>query len=1020
MNGDAVFGGGISGRPAALICFLLVLSVAVLAVPAVCLLGVRTADRIRGRRRPPLNRVLTVTFLLLLSIWTLRFAVGYYTIIRARGTSELRWYEEVFNSLIHALQTISMDEDYTEYIVSGKMMTADLFGDGSRAVTAYGIYASVLNFLAPVFGGAFLFDVLVSFLPKCKLRLLERIPWRKKYYFSELNERALAQARSLTDTAQGTGMHRPVIIFTDTYTDGDDEQSAELLQAAKAMGALCLRDDLLRIVRRGGRNKEYLLIDLCELNNIKTLAALSAPEHIAALRKVTVRLFYQSDTYLLTERQICEQIRRRFSRSDPAPAQRPGKLASLLHPVQGIIMPYRRRVMLLNETEALLHAQAKAAEKRGASAAPAEASDPLHAAQAALPRSAGEVYAHFLAQRAAERMTEKYAQYGASEVLTLPFAVRMKFLFCKRERFLQGLSDENPALRQSAGISAYHAFVRDYCQKAAEIADAAGGRPQKHGVQPEKLTQVLPYLRGASDLARSWEPLSKPLSAVAADAYFSHGDTRTAARPEPEVLAPVLEQMTDRVMPAIERIRCYQNMIFELLQNIPLYTPLLDGTPLPRGAAERPVRPVRADRLQVTVIGMGEIGTEMLLSSYWCGQMLGVQLSLNAVSLESPEDTVKRLDGLCPELLASADAESPLLRVFDTADSKKNPPYCTLHYAQADVLTEGVRGVVCERIAGTGAPESVRLLDGDYFLVATGDDARNIEIAEQLCRAAAAGKQDAPEYEKNRRIVICYVVYDSALCSALNSSAETRLHPLIEMHAVGDLETLYSRENLLLKQSHVRAKNLGLLYRRRAHAEQVQAGKTRTRRAYDYMSSTARAVHYKYKLFSAYHYYTQGTADPGAETLYGSAALAQKAAQLYRYLNPAPGKTPDAASARDAYRALFCSEILEQALSQAPISPARLREALGALEHRRWNAYMRSIGFSRTDGSKDILLKLHPMLTETVLPFENDSENLAHPRRADRLEAVYLRMLRSGGRIAPPQQYLDYKAFDYPGSDDLI
>lgn len=107
--------------------------------------------------------MLTFSACLIGSVWCLRYALGYFGILfpslsiivpDSSSFEGLTWWEEIFNSMVHALQTFSMDEDYSAYIISGKTMLREMFGSESAWQTVYGIYAAVLNFIAPIAGGS--------------------------------------------------------------------------------------------------------------------------------------------------------------------------------------------------------------------------------------------------------------------------------------------------------------------------------------------------------------------------------------------------------------------------------------------------------------------------------------------------------------------------------------------------------------------------------------------------------------------------------------------------------------------------------------------------------------------------------------------------------------------------------------------------------------------------------------------------------------------------------------------------
>lgn len=243
---------------------------------------------------------LGVSASLLASVWCLRFAVGLYGIL-VSPEAGLTVVEEIFNSFSHALQTFSMDEDYTEYIINGRTMFAELCGADTFPVAAYGFYASVLNLLAPVAGGALLFEMLASIFPRLRLWAARWNVFSEKIYFSELNEQSLALMKSLQESGE---KKRATYIFTDAYEDKEDEQRSERLAEAKQMGAVCLPDDIAHIVKRGWGKRTYFLIDESEVSNLQTLVDLADESNRYCLKKADVYLFCRGDLYTRIERQV--------------------------------------------------------------------------------------------------------------------------------------------------------------------------------------------------------------------------------------------------------------------------------------------------------------------------------------------------------------------------------------------------------------------------------------------------------------------------------------------------------------------------------------------------------------------------------------------------------------------------------------------------------------------------------------------------------------------------------------------
>ena len=990
MNETAIQSVGftLSDRDSAIICTLLLISLLVLIVPILFFFGKRLTNRLRSVRNKPVNGVLCLTFLMLLSVWSLRYAVGYFTVLREGSNAELAWYEEIFNSIVHALQTVSMDEDYTDYIVNGKDMIRTLYSQDSWLVTGYGVYASLLNFLAPVLGGAFIFDVLISFFPVVRLRMLELIPWKKKYYFSELNEQSLSLAKSLTDSRQaekGERWHRPVIVFTDAYPDDTSESNTELMDAARMIGAICVRQDLLHIVKRGGKMKELLLIDETELHNIRTLADLAAPENCGRLRRVTIRIFYQDDAYLLTERKICDRIRKQCS-----------GMGFRWKPYLRLM----RRKICLHDMEQQLGSLAEQAYRRKhriyaeppakQQSAKTQSADPYADAVSALPQSVEEALCCQLRPEIARKITVRWEK---SRCVKLPLSARLEVLFGNGERIIDNHL-RFAAQPDASRVAAYRRFTEAYRQQWEKV---------------KKLSAAdMRVLQDAAELAEKWKPLESPLSDIIKKACFikkdksadppaanrsaKHSDSYIPVDPS-AAGQPVQEMLTDRIVPAVERIRNYQHMVYDLLQDIPLFRPLLGTT---------------GHGIHAAVIGLGRIGTEMLLSSYWCGMMLGTELSLNAVSAEDAETVRSMLNRAAPELAGSVTKDSDLLRVYGDADAPCNPPYCTLRYAQADMENAPMTDVQFRPLyAGEDAEDAFSLLDCNYFFICAGSDVRNIGIAEQISRAVAVRKKSG---QHQGRVVIAYVVYDSALCEVLNRrfSEERASFCDIEMTAVGDLESLFSRRNMLMQQTRNRAVRIGQTYRERSHEERVQAGKARARNAYNYYSSTARAVHLTYKLFSVLRWCSdpanmRGLTDAEKQN------IASRCGVIGSFLQT--GQQAEEALA--AFRSLYTPEKTDSVQMRGFCD--LLYRTLGALEHRRWNAYMRAIGFQRTDSiTKDIQLKLHNMLVETVMPYAPDTDT---GRRTDRLDDVCAAMFLASER--KPDRFTDYKEYDYLNDGDL-
>lgn len=298
---------------------LLLLSVACLVIPAVItalvsIIGRMGADSSRQlRKKPRISRPIAFSACLLACVWCLRYAVGYFAIlcpelIDPEATAPaLMWWEEIFNSIAHALQTFSMDEDYTDYIINGRIMLRAIFGEETGWDIAYGIYASVLNVVAPIAGGAIILDILASIFPKLRLHLYYMEVWREKYYFSKLNAASLTLAKSICALNRSL-FKKPVIIFTDACVDDEDRKYAELAIEAKGMGAVCVRDDLPHVEKCRVGNRRYFLIDESDACNLHTLTDLTDAYNSTYLKKTEIYLFTNSDAYVQIEKIIRDKL----------------------------------------------------------------------------------------------------------------------------------------------------------------------------------------------------------------------------------------------------------------------------------------------------------------------------------------------------------------------------------------------------------------------------------------------------------------------------------------------------------------------------------------------------------------------------------------------------------------------------------------------------------------------------------------------------------------------------------------
>ncbi len=268
-------------------------------------LGVYWIVIIAGRRGRVINKkkkvvpshmvIIMIPIILIFAIWAVRLGVGLYDSLCAAQKNEnpnasveenpngseegknntdknkkLKPGEAVFNSIVHTLQTVSLDEDYEHYVLTSKDMITQLAPDNPCLQAFCGIYVSVLNALAPILGGAYILGFLIELIPEFRLWFVGVFCFCKKnkFYFSELNDNSLALAKSII--SKNRHCH---LIFTDAYVNRGEEGSSERLAEAKELNAICVRTDLLhiKIHKRGG--PVVFLIDESENSNLQTLSS---------------------------------------------------------------------------------------------------------------------------------------------------------------------------------------------------------------------------------------------------------------------------------------------------------------------------------------------------------------------------------------------------------------------------------------------------------------------------------------------------------------------------------------------------------------------------------------------------------------------------------------------------------------------------------------------------------------------------------------------------------------------------
>lgn len=409
--------------------------------------------------------------------------------------------------------------------------------------------------------------------------------------------------------------------------------------------------------------------------------------------------------------------------------------------------------------------------------------------------------------------------------------------------------------------------------------------------------------------------------------------------------------LTEEELPAVIPVNAHRNLVNNLMEEVPLYEPLVEK---------------EKSELHITIFGNGSIGTEAFLSAYWFGRLAFCRpnkfgeeeleecaVTIHVVSQDDEDTFWAKMDSINPDIRGTTRQDDPLL---EWRPGRFNRPYCTVKYHKADVKA-GVFG-------------GAEWLDVDYAIVALGNDADNVAVANKL--RAYIGKAHLEGQTEAQNTVIAYVVYNSDLCRALNT--ETQSEYGVYMYAFGALDEVYGHENVFMTKNQLLALD--------AYKAYHGSGAGKPTRTYDQMASLARAMHVKYKLFSLGWITTSLFITAKEEH---EAAVRAAREQYHRVTVVGKLFVPDlyAESVTPPVREGETdpiADLLNEADYDKWLDLYRKRHTLAWLEHRRWAAYTRTMGFRSTDameryylaenGHKNMSLKLHPCLVEARLPAE--------------------------------------------------
>ncbi len=152
------------------------------------------------------------------------FFPHYFTMFSQQPFAAQLW-ETIWVSVHHTVRLFIIDTGFEEIFSSAI----------ANGIVAYAIMGTILFILAPVMTAGVILSFFRNFVSYATCFIHRQ---RDAYIFSELNERSLAFASDLRKNHK-----KAILIFTDVF-GGDDEESYELGERARALGALCFRTDI--------------------------------------------------------------------------------------------------------------------------------------------------------------------------------------------------------------------------------------------------------------------------------------------------------------------------------------------------------------------------------------------------------------------------------------------------------------------------------------------------------------------------------------------------------------------------------------------------------------------------------------------------------------------------------------------------------------------------------------------------------------------------------------------------------
>ena len=249
---------------------------------SVLMLIVAIAAAIRQGRHYATNRILTPHRTLFAGVFASAaffFFPLYWDTFAEKADLISRLFKTLLISIHHTIRLFIIDTDF-DWI---RELSMELPPVQSTAFSSFG---ALLFILAPFMTFGFILSFFQNF---DAYRRLFFHPFANLYVFSELSDRSLALASDVKKNHKNA-----MILFADVF-EQNTEESYEILEKAKGIGALCFKKDILSLRLRSRSKKSvmrfFLISETEEEENIKHAMALAKDASYKDRENMTLYVF---------------------------------------------------------------------------------------------------------------------------------------------------------------------------------------------------------------------------------------------------------------------------------------------------------------------------------------------------------------------------------------------------------------------------------------------------------------------------------------------------------------------------------------------------------------------------------------------------------------------------------------------------------------------------------------------------------------------------------------------------------